>query len=56
MAHWIIILLLIIVAVFAVVLFIAMFTEMGTKRKTGTMLGGGRASNKDKKNNKGAKK
>jgi uncharacterized membrane protein YqiK len=37
MPSWLLILILILVAVGSVVLFIAMFTEMGTKRKTGTM-------------------
>jgi len=37
MPDWLLILILIVTAVGAIVLFVAMFTEMGTKRTTGTM-------------------
>lgn len=37
------------VAVGAIVLFVAMFTEMGTKRTSGTMKGGSRAKSKTRR-------
>ena len=55
MAHWLVILLLVIVAVFLVMVCIAVFTEMKTKRKTGTMMGGGRSSSKGRKGGRNAK-
>ena len=47
MPSWFFIVLVVgVIVFFVVVIGIAMFSAMGTKRKTGTMRGGGRSSNK----------
>lgn len=53
MPHWIYIIALVLVALFTIMLFALMFTQMGVKRKTGTMKGK-RASQRtaDRKSNK----
>jgi uncharacterized membrane protein len=51
MPTWLIVALVVVVVVaFVIVLGIAMLSEMGTKRKTGTMHGGGRSSKKSSSN------
>jgi len=44
MSSWLLIAILAVVVVFVAISLIAMFTEMGTKRTTGTMKGGHKSS------------
>ena len=54
MPNWLLILILVVVVVGAVFLFLAMFTEMGTKRETGKMKGG-KASSSESSGRGGSK-